>query len=131
MKAIPWATALLGALALAAVGTTACGGEDAEQARETASEAGAKAREAAEDVGAAAERMADEAGRAAERAGEEMERAADEMPGQADAVARCKELAAQEAWAEALEPCTAAHAARPDDMAIEHALQQAKAATGS
>jgi hypothetical protein len=45
-----------------------------------------------------------------------------------DPVARCSELAAQGAWSEALEVCTKAHEAEPDNMAIEHALQQAQAA---
>jgi hypothetical protein len=43
-------------------------------------------------------------------------------------VAKCSELAARRAWSEALEVCTKAHEAEPDNMAIEHALQQAKAA---
>lgn len=77
------------------------------------------AREAADEAGAAAGQMATEARRTGE-----------DMMGYADPVARCKELAAKGAWDQALEPCTAAHEAEPDDMAIEHALQQAKAAAG-
>jgi hypothetical protein len=45
-----------------------------------------------------------------------------------DAAAKCSELAAQGAWSEALEVCKKAHEADPDNMAIEHALQQAQAA---
>ena len=45
-----------------------------------------------------------------------------------DPVAKCKELADQGAWSEALDVCTKAHQAEPENMAIEHALQQAQAA---
>jgi hypothetical protein len=45
-----------------------------------------------------------------------------------DPVAKCNELAAEGAWSEALDACTKAHQAEPDNMAIEHALQQAQAA---
>jgi len=47
---------------------------------------------------------------------------------EADPVANCKALAARAAWAEALEACTQAHELHPDDLALEHALQQAQAA---
>lgn len=82
--------------------------EAAAEAKEAASEAAAEAMEAASDAAAVAE-----------------EAAVDLME---DPVARCSELAAQGAWSEALEVCTKAHEAEPDNMAIEHALQQAQAA---
>ena len=42
--------------------------------------------------------------------------------------ARCLELAGEQNWKEALEPCTAAAKEMPDDLGIKHALQQAQAA---
>ncbi len=45
-------------------------------------------------------------------------------------VAQCRELAEQKNWAEALAPCTLAARQKPDDLAIQHALQQAQAAAG-
>ncbi len=100
----------LGILLIALVLPLACGQaqETAEDAAEVAVEAAAEAKEAASDVAAAAEAAATDL----------ME----------DPVARCSELAAQGAWSEALEVCTKAHEAEPDNMAIEHALQQAQAA---
>ena len=91
-------------------------------------------RDDARQAGDAAQRTTEEAaaGRTADEAREgasDVAAGARGAPG-ADPAARCKDLAAQEAWNEALEPCTAAHAAHPDDMAIEHALQQARAAAG-
>ena len=50
-------------------------------------------------------------------------------PPQASPVETCRDLAERERWSEALEPCTAAVAQRPDDLALQHALQQAQAAT--
>lgn len=45
-----------------------------------------------------------------------------------DPMKRCLELAAEKKWKEALEPCTEAVKANPDDLAIKHAFQQAQAA---
>ena len=87
------------------------------RAQETADEAAS----AAADVAAGAKETASDAAAAAGAA------AADLID---DPVAKCKELADQGAWSEALDFCTKAHAAEPDDMAIEHALQQAQAAAG-
>ena len=48
--------------------------------------------------------------------------------GPVDPVAHCKNLAAEENWAVALEPCMKAAVAAPSDLAVRHALQQAQAA---
>lgn len=48
----------------------------------------------------------------------------------ADAVARCLALAAKEQWSDALAPCSEAAQAKPDDLRIKHAVQQARAAAG-
>ena len=79
------------------------------------------AADAAADAAAGAKQTASDAAAAAGAA------AADLVD---DPVAKCSELAAQGAWSEALDVCTKAHEAEPDNMAIEHALQQAKAASG-
>jgi hypothetical protein len=100
-------------------------------AKEAASEAAEAAQEAAGEAAAAAGELAEEAavaaGEAVDAAAEAAEDAAAALTGPA-AISRCKELAAKEAWADALGACTQARAAAPDDMAIEHALQQAQAA---
>jgi hypothetical protein len=88
------------------------------RAQETADEAASAAGEAAEAVAAAAADAKQATVDLAGAAGDAVE----------DPVAKCRELADQGAWSEALDVCTKAHQAEPDDMAIEHALQQAKAA---
>jgi len=50
--------------------------------------------------------------------------------GKSDAVQSCLELAGRRDWAKALEPCTRAANEMPDDLRIQHALQQAQAAAG-
>ena len=45
-----------------------------------------------------------------------------------DAVAACQRLAQENAWDQALEVCRKAHEMMPDDLALEHAYQQAQAA---
>jgi hypothetical protein len=90
--------------------------------RDEAKEAAAEAKETAAEV-------RDDAAEAAAAVKEKTEDAAAKM-GVSDPVARCRELAAQGAWSDALEPCAKAHEMNPDDMALEHALQQAKAAAG-
>jgi hypothetical protein len=114
------------------------------RAQETAEDAASAAGEAADELGATARDAADaaadaaaEAREAAAEAAAEAKEAASDAAAAAgaattglmdDPVARCSELAAQGAWSEALDACTKAHEAEPDNMAIEHALQQAKAA---
>lgn len=100
---------------------TGCSRDDVEDAT-------AKAKEAAADVKGAAADMRDDAADAAGTVREKTDDAAAKMESMIDPVARCRELAAQGAWADALEPCAKAHEMKPDDMALEHALQQAKAA---
>lgn len=114
----------------------ACGRDDAKKAADEAAAAASRAAEKAEkmadqareEAGAAMGAAKEAAGEAADSAREMADEAADAM-GAPKATAKCKDLAAKGAWAEALKPCTKAHAANPDDMAIEHALQQAQAAT--
>jgi hypothetical protein len=89
------------------------------RAQETADDAASAAADAAAEVAADAKQATGDVAAAAGAA------AADLID---DPVAKCRELADQGAWSEALEVCTKAHQAEPDDMAIEHALQQAKAA---
>jgi len=113
---------------VAAVGLALALGCSRDDAREATEAVKQKTEEAAAAAARAARETADEAGAAADRIAEETQRTGEDLMGYTDPVARCRELAAQEAWDQALEPCTAAHAAEPDDMAIEHALQQAKAA---
>ena len=94
------------------------------RAQETADEAASAAGEAADAVAATAQDAADATADVAASAGAAAAELID------DPVAKCRELADQGAWSEALDVCTKAHAAEPDDMAIEHALQQAQAAAG-
>ena len=101
-------------LALALGAGTACSRQDRQEVKKETGEAAAQ-------VGAAAEKAA---GKVGEMAG----KAADKMGMGDDPVERCQNLAAEGKWAEALEPCTKAHELRPNDMAIEHAMQQAQAA---
>ncbi|MGI9430971.1 MAG: hypothetical protein ACR2PQ_02085 [Myxococcota bacterium] len=120
----------------------ACGSDDAKDAvdaaKEAASEAAAAAGDAAADAadaaGEAADAAVDAAGDAADAAAGAAEDAAaaagdaaEEVTGAA-AVTLCKELAAKASWIDALGVCERAHEAAPDDMAVEHALQQAQAA---
>jgi hypothetical protein len=91
----------------------------AQDAADAAADAAAEAREAASDAAAEAKEAASDAAAAAGEAATGL---------MDDPVVRCSELAAQGAWSEALEVCTKAHEAEPDNMAIEHALQQAQAA---
>jgi hypothetical protein len=50
--------------------------------------------------------------------------------GKGDAVKICLDLASRRDWANALDPCTRAANELPDDLRIQHALQQAQAAAG-
>lgn len=105
-----------------------CGSNEVEKAGEAAEAAAREAAEGARDAVREAGEAAGEAAGAAQEMGQEAREGAEAAMGGSDPVATCRELAAREAWGEALEACTRAHAARPDDMAIEHALQQAQAA---
>jgi hypothetical protein len=85
----------------------ACGGKDEPAATEAPAAEAAAPAEAPEESAAAPAAQAE-----------------------SDPVADCKASAARSAWAEALDACTQAHALHPDDLALEHALQQAQAAAG-
>jgi hypothetical protein len=106
------------AAAAAAASAKEAASRAAEEAKETAAQAAAAAEETASDAAAAARETTSDAAAAAGAA------AAGLMD---DPVAKCSQLAAEGAWAEALEVCTKAHQAEPDNAAIEQALQQAKA----
>lgn len=85
-----------------------CSSEDAESVANQAEQAGS--------------RLADVAAGAGERA----EAAAGRLAG--SAVEACRELAERGAWGDALEVCRKAHELRPDDLQLENAYQQARAA---
>ncbi len=115
-------------LALAFV--VACGGDDVNDAADAAGDAAASARDSAHDMmnhaQDAADSMADSARDAAANARDAAASAAGGMAG--DAVAACRRFAEAEAWGSALEVCKKAHEMMPDDLALEHAYQQAAAA---
>ena len=113
-------TTILGALTIGLVLSLGTG-----CSRDEAKETAAKAKETAAEATAAAGAAASEA---AAKVEQKVDDAAAKMETMTDPVARCRELAAKGAWADALEPCAKAHEMKPDDMALEHALQQAQAA---
>ncbi len=128
-------------LALAVTLGLGCSRDDAEKAAATARESADAAAEAARETADAAIDVAAQAGDAAETAAadavEAMEGAADDAGKAvkeasagmaADAVAACRSLAEKGAWEQALAVCEKAHELLPDDLGIEHALQQAQAA---
>jgi hypothetical protein len=101
--------------------------EAASAAAEAVDSAAASAQEAADAASEKAAKMAEGAKEKATEAAAAAEAAAVELTA-GDPAAKCSELAAKGAWSEALEVCEKAHEAEPDNMAIEHALQQARAA---
>ncbi|MEN8161398.1 MAG: hypothetical protein ABFS41_15115, partial [Myxococcota bacterium] len=90
------------------------------------------------ECGAASSHAADAVADAAAATEEAAQDAMDEMAGSGEAaaaaaagsdpVAACRALAEKGAWGEALAVCEKAHELMPDDMALEHAVQQARAA---
>lgn len=116
-----WLTAGLLAIALA------CSGDDAKKAADTATDAADTAVSAADGM---ADRMANTADAAAAAAAADAAKSAAGAVA-TDAVAACRSLAESGAWGKALEVCRKAHELKPDDLAIEHALQQAEAAAAS
>jgi len=74
----------------------------------------------------AIESARDAAGDVVETAADAAEDVAEEAMD--DPTKRCLELAAEKKWKDALEPCSEAVKAKPDDLAIKHAFQQAQAA---
>jgi hypothetical protein len=123
--------AMLGILTLG-LALSMSAGCSRDEAKETAAKAKDAAAEATAAAGAAAGEATAAAGAAAGEAAAKVEQKVDDaaarMEAAADPVARCRELAAKGAWADALEPCAKAHEMKPDDMALEHAFQQAQAA---
>ena len=121
-------------LALALGLSLGCGREDAQDMAKQAEEAAAAATEQAEQAAADAAAKAEEAAQAATEAADAMaQEAQDAVAGAGaavaeDVVAACRAAAEASDWAAALEVCTKAHEMLPDDMQIEHALQQAQAA---
>lgn len=131
MRSIVWMMTC--ALALA----VACGGDEAKDtaegatsaAKEMMERAGSAAADAAEKARAAAADEAQKVADAASATAGSMAEAATGAGGDV-AAAACRSLAENGAWGEALEVCKKAHEMAPDDLALEHAYQQAKAAAG-
>jgi len=107
---------------LSLVFALACSGDDAKEAQDAASDAAASAQQSASDT-------MNEAGAAANAAAEQAKQSATELA--SDAVAACRGLAESGNWGQALEVCKKAHEMLPDDLAIEHAYQQAQAAAAN
>lgn len=108
----------------------ACSGDEAENAADSAA---AQASDAMDQATNAASDAMDQAGAAAagvaDQAGAAVNDAAAGLAG--NAVAACRQFAEQQAWGQALEVCRKAHEMMPDDLALEHAYQQAQAAAGN
>lgn len=128
--------AVLAALSLA--GFLACSGEDRQEAADAMESAGEKMSEAAggaaqsaEEAAAAAKAAAEDAAAKAQATAEDAAAAAKDAVTADDPVKECIALAGKMAWDQALEPCQAAAADKPDDLQIRHALQQAEAAAAS
>lgn len=105
--------------------------------RDDAKEAGNAAENAAEQAGTAASDMMNKASAAMGEAAEAAHDSAHDMADSAkeaaagmagSAVATCRSLAESGSWGQALEVCKKAHEMMPDDLALEHAYQQAQAA---
>jgi hypothetical protein len=96
-----------------------CSRDEAEDAVESAQDSAHDMMDHASDTaGSMADQMADQATTAAAGVA-------------GDAVAACRRLAESGAWEEALEVCQKAHEMMPDDLALEHAYQQAQAAAAN
>ncbi len=131
-------------VALAAL--SGCSRDDAQRGADAVSEAASEAADVASDAADAAGDAAsdamnaatDAASNAAEAVEQKAEEGAEGAKGMLGAAASalgadspadvCRKLAGEGAWEKALEVCRKAHELFPDDMAIEHALQQAEAA---
>jgi len=81
-----------------------------------------------DDPLAAAKDAAAEAGEAAGNMGDAAGKAMQDVAAGNDPVTTCLALAAKKQWSDALAPCTEAAKAKPDDLAVKHAVQQAQAA---
>ena len=111
----------------------ACGGDDGNDAADAAKDAGNSAGSAATDMMNKADAAANDAASAAESAADALAGAAGSAAAQvgSDAATICRKLAATNSWSQALEACQKAHEMLPDDLEIEHAYQQAKAAAAN
>ncbi|MFK7896801.1 MAG: hypothetical protein AB8G23_13245 [Myxococcota bacterium] len=117
--------------------SVACSGDDAKDAANSAANS---ATDAANNAGNAASDMMNKAGNAA---GDAAKAATDSAHGMVDsakdaaagmagsAVASCRSMAEAGNYGAALEVCKKAHEMMPDDLALEHAYQQAQAAAGN
>lgn len=85
-----------------------------------------EAEDAVESAQESAHEMMDHAGDTADEMADQAKSAAAGVAG--DTVAACRSLAASGSWEQALEVCQKAHEMMPDDLALEHAYQQAQAA---
>ena len=118
--------------------TVACSSEDAKDAASSVTDAASNAAASAQDgakgmmdhAGDAAHSMADSAKDAAQGAADAATGAAGSVVGavSGNVVTACQNLAESGDWGKALEVCKKAHEMMPDDLALEHAYQQAQAA---
>jgi hypothetical protein len=99
--------------------------------REEVKDAADKAGTAMKDTVDEGKAAADEAAKAAKEAAHDVTASAKEATAGAagGAVATCRSLAKSGDWDNALAACKKAHEMMPDDLALEHAYQQALAAS--
>ena len=88
-----------------------------------------EAEDAVESAQDSAHDMMDHASDTADSMADQAKTAAAGVAG--DAVAACRRLAESGSWEQALEVCQKAHEMMPDDLALEHAYQQAQAAAAN
>jgi hypothetical protein len=105
--------------------SVACSGDDAKDAADSA---GSAASDMMNKAGGAASDAAKAATDSAHGVANSAKDAAASLAG--SAVASCSEMAEAGNFAAALEVCKKAHEMMPDDLALEHAYQQAQAAAG-
>jgi hypothetical protein len=109
-------------VACALVGFVAC---DREKAKDAANRSPAEATNSASDALNAAKDVAKDAAQDMADTGKGTAAAS-----AGNAVDACRALAETGSWSEALEVCREAHDTMPDDLALDHAYQQAQAAAG-
>ena len=108
--------------------SVACSGDDAKDAKNAADNAGNAASDMMNEAGSAAGDAAKAATDSAHGMAASAKDAAAGMAG--SAVASCRAMAESGDFSGALEVCKKAHEMMPDDLALEHAYQQAQAAAG-
>ena len=124
---------LCGVLFVALCGAWGCSKEEVSSAAENAKEAASGAVDSAKEAASGAVDSAKEAASGAmDSAKEAADGAAGSVAGAFAADASpgdlCRGLAEKGAWDEALEVCKQALAVAPDDLELQHAVQQAEAA---